>query len=498
MRLLPLCPHAVAAPRAAPLRCSPARPARAFAQPVQQFSPQGTVKGVRQATRALRGADGAVRRSARGRSVRRRLPGPGRGRWADPRNWVYDFDRDLPAGVRCSFTLKPGLTAADGTALDGGARFDVRHRRPGDRAQPALRGQPHRREPGVHPRPRRAGRRRRRSPPTRTASPPASTSASRCGWSPARSAARSSTPASRSPRATCAWCCSTPSTGRSRALRLRAAGDRQRRGPLPPPARRARFAAGHPRLRADAALRRRGEPGLGQGHRDRHRHRHRRRSAARVRGAAGVSRLVHLRARQPQRALPVDPAADARVHRAGAATAGAATIRLVDAAGKSYAPKLPKGDAGDARRRGELRSGPAGEAGLPAGDAGRPAATTPAAPLTNAATFPLKVADRRAAAARQVPRRFRHPRKRAARRREAAAAGHRAQSRADDRRARSATLGRRPAAACRRRAARHRADPRRDRARAAGRRDADRRLAAARRRRRAASSASTTRRRSSG
>jgi len=40
------------------------------------------------------------------------------------KNWVYDFDSDLPAGVRCSFTLKAGLTALDGHALDGEARYE--------------------------------------------------------------------------------------------------------------------------------------------------------------------------------------------------------------------------------------------------------------------------------------------------------------------------------------------------------------------------------------
>ncbi|MET0263999.1 MAG: MG2 domain-containing protein [Duganella sp.] len=30
---------------------------------------------------------------------------PGKGRWIDGSNWSYDFERDLPAGVACSFTL---------------------------------------------------------------------------------------------------------------------------------------------------------------------------------------------------------------------------------------------------------------------------------------------------------------------------------------------------------------------------------------------------------
>ena len=136
-------------------------------------------------------------------------PNEGKGRWADMKNWVYDFDHDLPAGVRCSFTLKAGLTALDGKPLRGRPALRVQHRRSRDPAQPAVRGREHRREPGRSSSVSTPRRRRKPSPPTRTAWPPASTSASACAWSPATSAGRSSTTASRSRRATCACCCST-------------------------------------------------------------------------------------------------------------------------------------------------------------------------------------------------------------------------------------------------------------------------------------------------
>ncbi len=95
----------------------------ALAQPVELFSPQGKVKGVRQVTARF-----AKPMVAFGDP---RLPDPfeidcaekGSGRWADTRNWVYDFARDLPAGVRCTFALKSGLAAADGSAVAGGQRF---------------------------------------------------------------------------------------------------------------------------------------------------------------------------------------------------------------------------------------------------------------------------------------------------------------------------------------------------------------------------------------
>ena len=95
----------------------------ALAQPVELFSPQGEVKGVRQVTARF-----AKPMVAFGDP---RLPDPfeidcaekGSGRWADTRNWVYDFTRDLPAGVRCTFALKSDLKAADGSAVPAGQRF---------------------------------------------------------------------------------------------------------------------------------------------------------------------------------------------------------------------------------------------------------------------------------------------------------------------------------------------------------------------------------------
>ncbi|MBI5617998.1 MAG: alpha-2-macroglobulin [Gammaproteobacteria bacterium] len=96
----------------------------ARAEPVvQTFTPTGTVKGVRQVQ--VRFGEQMV---AFGDP---RLPAPfdidclesGTARWADARNWVYDFARDLPAGVRCTFTLKRGLTTLAGQALAGEPRF---------------------------------------------------------------------------------------------------------------------------------------------------------------------------------------------------------------------------------------------------------------------------------------------------------------------------------------------------------------------------------------
>jgi uncharacterized protein YfaS (alpha-2-macroglobulin family) len=95
----------------------------AQAASVQVFSPTGTVKDVRQV---------AVRFSANMVALGDpRLPDPfavscpakGKGRWADQRNWVYDFDEDLPGGVVCKFTVKPELKGLDGAGVSGVREF---------------------------------------------------------------------------------------------------------------------------------------------------------------------------------------------------------------------------------------------------------------------------------------------------------------------------------------------------------------------------------------
>src|ERR1043166_6361737 len=91
---------------------------------VEVFTPQGQAKGVRQA--AARFTEPMVAfgdpRLADPFTVRcegdaQRLKG--RGRWADQKNWIYDFDADLPSGQRCQFTLDPQLKALTGQALEG-------------------------------------------------------------------------------------------------------------------------------------------------------------------------------------------------------------------------------------------------------------------------------------------------------------------------------------------------------------------------------------------
>jgi alpha-2-macroglobulin len=91
---------------------------------VEFFSPQGTVKTVRQVS--VRFSEQMVPfGDPRG------LIEPfdidcsekGTSRWADGKNWIFDFEKDLPAGIRCEFRLKPGLKALSGKEVVGQKTF---------------------------------------------------------------------------------------------------------------------------------------------------------------------------------------------------------------------------------------------------------------------------------------------------------------------------------------------------------------------------------------
>src|ERR1035437_3195538 len=91
----------------------------ALATTVESFSPQGIVKGVRQVQ--ARFTDQIVPfgdlRLADPFTVT--CPEKGTGRWVDGKNWSYDFDRDLPAGVNCRFVLKADLKDLSGKPITG-------------------------------------------------------------------------------------------------------------------------------------------------------------------------------------------------------------------------------------------------------------------------------------------------------------------------------------------------------------------------------------------
>ena len=103
--------------------------AASAAPQVQLFTPLGEAKGVRQVTARFTEpvvafgdprpvdpftvqCDGDPERTK------------GAGRWADSRNWIYDFEADLPAGQRCRFTINAAFKSVSGQALDGRREFD--------------------------------------------------------------------------------------------------------------------------------------------------------------------------------------------------------------------------------------------------------------------------------------------------------------------------------------------------------------------------------------
>ncbi len=89
-----------------------------------EFAPQGSVKGVRQATARFPDvmvALGDPRAPSDPFTVD--CGGAGSSRWVDGRTWSYDFAQDLPAGLRCRFTLRDDVRALDGTAVAPGQVF---------------------------------------------------------------------------------------------------------------------------------------------------------------------------------------------------------------------------------------------------------------------------------------------------------------------------------------------------------------------------------------
>ncbi len=90
---------------------------------IEQFSPQGFVKDVRQV---------AVRFSApmvsfgdpdAASPFTVECAAVGAGRWVDARHWIYDFDADLPAGLGCTFSLTPDVVSLDGRELTSPREF---------------------------------------------------------------------------------------------------------------------------------------------------------------------------------------------------------------------------------------------------------------------------------------------------------------------------------------------------------------------------------------
>ena len=71
---------------------------------LEMFSPSGYAKDVRQVTARFSEAMVALGDPGRLDPFTVDCEIPGNGRWIDERNWVYDFDYDVPGAVRCRFS----------------------------------------------------------------------------------------------------------------------------------------------------------------------------------------------------------------------------------------------------------------------------------------------------------------------------------------------------------------------------------------------------------
>jgi hypothetical protein len=91
---------------------------------VVAFSPEGSVKQVRQVHASFSEAMipfGNLEDSVQPFHIS--CSEKGHARWADTKNWIFDFDQDLPGGVHCDFALRPGLKSLAGQDLVGNQKF---------------------------------------------------------------------------------------------------------------------------------------------------------------------------------------------------------------------------------------------------------------------------------------------------------------------------------------------------------------------------------------
>jgi alpha-2-macroglobulin len=92
---------------------------------VLSFSPQGTVKRIRQVQVRFSEPMVSFGDLTVAAPFTVNCAEKGTGHWVDAENWTFDFDRDLPAGVRCEFNLREELKSLTGNAVTGQRRFQM-------------------------------------------------------------------------------------------------------------------------------------------------------------------------------------------------------------------------------------------------------------------------------------------------------------------------------------------------------------------------------------
>ena len=86
---------------------------------IESFSPSGYTKDASQVAVRFSEAMVALGDPDRPDPFAVRCAVAGTGRWIDERNWVYDFDYDLPGAEACRFTLRRGVRTLAGERLVG-------------------------------------------------------------------------------------------------------------------------------------------------------------------------------------------------------------------------------------------------------------------------------------------------------------------------------------------------------------------------------------------
>ncbi|MCX8111365.1 MAG: hypothetical protein N3D15_08980, partial [Syntrophorhabdaceae bacterium] len=90
---------------------------------IDSFTPQGVIKNIREVTARFSEQMVAFGELNLPDPFIINCPVQGRGRWLDGKNWVYDFDRDLEAGIVCEFRLKDHLQDIKGNKIEGERSF---------------------------------------------------------------------------------------------------------------------------------------------------------------------------------------------------------------------------------------------------------------------------------------------------------------------------------------------------------------------------------------
>ena len=90
---------------------------------VELFSPSGYEKDARQVTVRFSDAMVALGDPQRSDPFSVDCEVPGNGRWIDGRNWVYDFDYDVPGALRCGFVPHADLRTLAGDAVQVQAEY---------------------------------------------------------------------------------------------------------------------------------------------------------------------------------------------------------------------------------------------------------------------------------------------------------------------------------------------------------------------------------------